>query len=382
MDEQHDAPGRQSPEEALDEIARASGWRALLANGKERYSTGKSWANRTFDKYRDRTLVDVGMRLYERDRDSAGTVVSSAIAFRLFLFFVPTLLFFVGIVGFFAAKVEPKDVDKMGITGSLAQQINTALTQPSSTRWLAVLFGLLGMATTGRTLSRVLTQSSCLAWRLPVRPKAPMKVIGGIVGLLVSLALVIAIVNRIRLSLGLAIAGMSFVVALLIYTAGFLTLTAMLPRPTKDLGALLPGAALMGLTVLGLQAVSQLYLPDKFSRASELYGAIGATVVTLGWFFIVGRVVVLGLVLDAVLFERFGSITQFVFGLPIVRILPRHSAFLRRRFGLDEVPDASVDESGDAPTGASASGPVEAGEAVGGAVAQSPPEVPSEVPQA
>jgi uncharacterized BrkB/YihY/UPF0761 family membrane protein len=214
-----------------------------------------------------------------------------------------------------------------------------------------------------------------------------MKVIGGIVGLLVSLALVIAIVNRIRLSLGLAIAGMSFVVALLIYTAGFLTLTAMLPRPTKDLGALLPGAALMGLTVLGLQAVSQLYLPDKFSRASELYGAIGATVVTLGWFFIVGRVVVLGLVLDAVLFERFGSITQFVFGLPIVRILPRHSAFLRRRFGLDEVPgEASVDESGDGAgagsVGASVSGLGEAAEAVGGALAQPPPEVPSEVPRA
>ena len=46
------------------------------------------------------------MRLYDRDRDSAGTVVSSAIAFRLFLFFVPMLLFVVGVLGFFAEHVD------------------------------------------------------------------------------------------------------------------------------------------------------------------------------------------------------------------------------------------------------------------------------------
>ena len=54
----------------------------------------------------------------------------------------------------------------------IAQQINTALNQPTSTRWLAILLGLFGMASTGRTLSRALTTSSCLAWQLPVRPKA------------------------------------------------------------------------------------------------------------------------------------------------------------------------------------------------------------------
>ena len=71
----------------------------LFAQGKLRIATGKTWANTTFDKYRDRTVVDLGMRLYDRDKASAGTVISSAIAFRLFLFFVPLLLFVVGVVG-------------------------------------------------------------------------------------------------------------------------------------------------------------------------------------------------------------------------------------------------------------------------------------------
>ena len=71
-----------------------------------------------------------------------------------------------------------------------------------------------------------------------------------------------------------------------------------------------------------MQAVSQIYLPGKFSHASELYGAIGITIVTLGWFFILGRVMMLSLSVDAVIYERFGSITQFVFSLPILRIIP------------------------------------------------------------
>jgi hypothetical protein len=39
-------------------------------------------------------------------------------------------------------------------------------------------------------------------------------------------------------------------------------------------------------TIACMQAVSQLYLPDKFSRFPQSSGAIGTTIVTLGWFFI------------------------------------------------------------------------------------------------
>ena len=56
--------------------------------------------------------------------------------------------------------------------------------------------------------------------------------------------------------------------------------TIVLPRsPSTDASALLPGAVLVGLTVAGLQLVSQLYLPGRFDRASELYGAVGTTIV-------------------------------------------------------------------------------------------------------
>jgi hypothetical protein len=44
---------------------------------------------------------------------------------------------------------------------------------------------------------------------------------------------------------------------------------------------------------------------------------------------------VLGMSIDAVIYERFGSISQFVFGLPVIRVLPRKSAWIRRFFDLE-----------------------------------------------
>ena len=300
-------------------------------------SSGQGRLSLRFAKHRQRPLVDVGLRIYQRDRESAGTVVGSAIAFRLFLFFVPLLLFVVGLAGFVATWVDADSVnDSAGLTGSLAVQINTALSQTEGTRWAAVLLGLVGMASTGRSLSKVLVATSCLAWRLPMTSKASMRVVGAIVGLIAGIGLVAAIVNRIRSELGFGVATVSFAGALVVYALAWVVLSMMLPRASTDPGALLPGAALVGITLAGMQAVSQLYLPNRLSRASELYGAIGTTIVTLGWFFIVGRAMVLAMVLDAVVHERFGSISRFAFSLPVMRILPRKSAWVKRFFDLGD----------------------------------------------
>ena len=52
--------------------------------------------------------------IYERDRVSAGSVLGSAIAFRLFLFFVPTVVFAVGLMGAISGYVEPRDRHRHG----------------------------------------------------------------------------------------------------------------------------------------------------------------------------------------------------------------------------------------------------------------------------
>lgn len=325
----------------LDPVAEAavgdsSGLRALVGRSRERLSKGQARLNELIDKYQDRPLLDVVLRILQRDREGAGTLVASALAFRLFLFFVPLTLFVVGVVGVLASWFDLHELnDTAGLTGTLAQQINTALSQPNSTRWIAIFAGLSGMAWAGRSLSRVMVASSCLAWRLPVSAKASVRVIGSVAALVVGMVFVWTIVNRLRRDLGVGVAGLSFVAAFAIYALAWMAMSMLLPRATRDPSALLPGAVLVGAVLAGLQAFAQLYLPDKLGRASALYGALGTTLVTLGWFFFLARAMVFGMSLDAVIYERFGSISQFVFGLPLVRILPRKSAWIRRFFDLD-----------------------------------------------
>ena len=300
----------------------------------------KLWCARWLQTNEHVPAVDVAVRLFQRDREGAGSVVGSAIAFRLFLFFVPLLLFLVGVAGFMSGFVSSRDVNETaGVSGALADQIRTAFAQPGETRWVATLIGLFGMVTAGRALSKVLWSASTAAWRLPASSRASIRVVGCVAGLVAGMALVASLVNRVRQDLGIGAAGVSFLVAFAVYLVAWMVISVLLPRGTADPGAVLPGAAFVALALTALHAASQFYLPDHLGRASELYGAIGTTVVTLGWFFILGRAIVLAMELNAVTYERFGSISTFVFSLPGIRLLPRRSARLRRFFALDHGPE-------------------------------------------
>ena len=304
-----------------------------------------AWVNERFQRYEDQPLVDVCMRIYQRDRDITGTVAGSAIAFRLFLFFVPLLLFVVGIAGFVSHLITAEEVNEnTGLGGSMAAQIETALSQPTQTRWVAIGVGFFGILSAGYSLSKVLVAASAAGWQLTRRPKASPKLIGALVGVISGVGLVALIITRIRAESGVGVASISFLAAFVIYIVAWLVALSVLPRAAKDPGALLPGAAIIAFTLTGMQAISQLYIPDRLSRASELYGAFGATIVTLGWFFILGRTIVFGIVVNAVIHERFGSITNFVFSWPVIRLL-RKSSLVRRIFELDEWPVREVGHS-------------------------------------
>ena len=289
------------------------------------------------EAYQDRPMVALVSQIVERDRDGAGSVVGSAIAFRLFLFFVPLLLFVVGVAGLLSGHVDPATVaHDAGVSGGLDAQIRTAFHQEASAGWVVLVVGLVGMATAGRSLSRALMATSYRAWRLPMVAKASWRVVGSIAGLIGGMGLVSVLVNRIREALGLGPASLSFIPAFAIYALAWFVISLRLPRRTEDPGVVLPGCLVVALTITTMQAVSQFYLPGRFERASQLYGAIGSTVVTLGWFFILGRAIVFAIELNPVIFERYGSISGLVFSLPVIRILPRRSARIRRLFDIED----------------------------------------------
>jgi uncharacterized BrkB/YihY/UPF0761 family membrane protein len=291
-------------------------------------------------KYQGLPIVDVVLGTFRRDRRAAGSVMSSALAFRLFLFFLPLLLLTIGVAGFASDVVDARSANRAaGISGGLAKQVSTAFHQSGLTRWIAVLLGLWGVLVAGRSLSRVLYAASAAAWGLPAGTRARLRAVGAVAGLVCTIGVIAILIGRIRESFGLGLASASFLPALLIYAIAWLGVSVFLPRATEDPGALLPGCVLVALTLTVMHAVSELYLPDRIDHASQLYGAFGTTVVTLGWFFILGRAIIISMEMNAAIYDRYGSISQVVASLPVLRILARRSPRVRRFFDLTDASD-------------------------------------------
>jgi len=283
------------------------------------------------------TAIDIAARIYERDKDAAGTLLGSALSLRLFTFFVPLVLFAVGVAGLLGRHAGLDSISSdVGITGSLANEIDGAFSQGAITPWLAIAAGLFGIATAGRSLTRALVLSSALSWNLGGKQKLPMRVVGVVVGAIVGVALTAAIMNRVRDAAGVAVTSVSFIAVAAFYVVLWSVLYLTLPRGTTDPGAALPGASVVAVALAGLQAVTQLYLPHQIESASSIYGTVGVTIAILGWFFILGRSVAFSFAVNAVLYERVGSFSTFVFGLPGLRIIPRRLPGIARFFDLDE----------------------------------------------
>lgn len=291
-------------------------------------------------KYQGIPVVDVVLATFRKDRRAAGSVMSSALAFRLFLFFLPLLLLTIGVAGFASEVVDARSVDRAaGVHGGVAKQVITAFHESGLTRWVAVLLGLWGVLVAGRSLSRVLYAASAAAWELPAGNQARLRAVGAVAGIVGTIGVIAIIIGRIRESFGIGPASASFLPALLIYAIAWLGILMFLPRATEDPGALLPGCLLIALTLTVMQAVSELYLPDRIDHASQLYGTFGTTVVTLGWFFILGRAIIIAMELNAAIYDRYGSISQVVFSLPVLRTLARRSPRIRRFFDLTDTSD-------------------------------------------
>src|SRR5262245_59815493 len=111
------SPSGERPSDQPDASPRdLSRWQERLSSESERFS-------RILAKYEHRPLIDLALRIYRRDREAAGSIAGSAVAFRLFLFFVPFMLFAVGLLGFVTSWVDADGVyEQTGVTGTLAVQ--------------------------------------------------------------------------------------------------------------------------------------------------------------------------------------------------------------------------------------------------------------------
>lgn len=285
----------------------------------------------------DSPVLDLMFTLKERDRDAFASVLGSAIALRLFLFVIPSLATIVGLVNLLGIpSIISEGLDASGTTGRVANDIQTATTQTQSAGLGLFLTGFFLMLWAGRSLTTVLAASAAGGWGLAARDSRPtLRMAATLSALVFALIFVTGVIGRLHKVGGIAVATGSIVASAAVLTGAWFLVLWTLPSATRDPGAQLPGAAFLGGSMALLQWGMQFYLPGRISRSSETFGEAGIAVAALGYFFFVGRIMASSFVVGAVVWERYGSLSDAVFALPGIRRLPGRFPVLVRFFGLD-----------------------------------------------
>ena len=290
------------------------------------------------DIRRRRPVAEFLGELAERDQEAQGSVLGSAVALRIFLFLVPASVVIVsGLLLFDVTSLFDGDQLEKGYT---TQDIFHALQDVSRLHALGLLLGgLVLTAWAGRGLARVLAAGSAAAWRLPASA-SKVQVVGALAltGIVFVEVIASTIVSSIRDLGGAPAWALSWGTLVAITGVAWFLVLLTLPRAVNDPGALLPGALAVGLVQGSVQAVLQAYTEGRVERTVDTYGDLAVTLAILGNLFILGRIMTASFVVTAVTYENFGSLSEAIFALPLVRRLPRRYPWFAEFFSLDVEP--------------------------------------------
>jgi uncharacterized BrkB/YihY/UPF0761 family membrane protein len=251
--------------------------------------------------------VDATLSAYERDRERAGFLLAGALAYRLFLWLLPFTLVVVGGLGFLEASDHdnPSDLaDKLGVVGLASQSVSEAAADAEHARYIALLIGIPALYLASVGAIKAFRAVSVLAWGIPAGPlgRKPLAVLGCL-GVIAAFITVTFIGTAIRHEA----AGPGVVATLLIGIAfvwlAFLGLW-VLPRPSVHWTAVLPGAITIGLGMQAIHLVNVYFISYRISSSSETYGSLGVAAALLLSLFLISRLFVAGVILNATLWER------------------------------------------------------------------------------
>lgn len=276
---------------------------------KAKYETTKATALERLDAERGRrTSVRVAYDFYSRDKAFAGSLLAGGLSVKLFLWFLPFALSVVALFGSLSERFDQPAEDlarQSGLAAVLAQLVADAVEETTRARWYLIVFGIVFLLWAGIGVVRALALTSRLAWRMPETP--PVRKLYGSLGV-VGIVVAILAVQWIR---GRLLGGPIYSDLLLLAAAAgllggiFLLLFMWLPRPVGvPWTALVPGALLMTVGVLAIRLATLVYFAPRIGTAPSLYGGLGLAAVFLAWLYIISRLLVASISLNAAIWQR------------------------------------------------------------------------------
>jgi len=250
--------------------------------------------------------VDAVFATMERDVTSGGGVLAAALAFRIFIFLVPFVFVVVTAVPVAsdAADQDPAELaDKFGMAGLATTAIHSAANLSFWNRMALLAVGIFALVLASRSLVRVLRITHGLAWsaRVPKLQKPTRAAIG-----LILVVVALVLFGAATASVDIGVIGL--IPALLeglVVMALWVFVQNHLPRqPGVTWKDQIPGAVLVGVGLEALHLVTVIWFTRSLESKSETYGAIGAALAILLWAYFLGRILVSGAMLNAVVWDQ------------------------------------------------------------------------------
>jgi uncharacterized BrkB/YihY/UPF0761 family membrane protein len=193
---------------------------------------------------------------------------------------------------------------KFGLTAVITSTVSDAAHTSNTNRWILIPLGLVLLFWFTYGLVRAARLVSTTAWDVPYTrmthaPRVVATTLGVIVGVWAT-ALVAAYVREWSGGIGLV----TTVIVVAAYAAAGLLAFSYLPHRPAPWTALLPGAILFALGMEAVHLFTVYYLVEKIGRSSALYGSLGTAAVLLLWLYVVGRLFVAAIMLNATLWTR------------------------------------------------------------------------------
>jgi uncharacterized BrkB/YihY/UPF0761 family membrane protein len=245
---------------------------------------------------------------FNREHLSGAGLLAGGLAYRFFLWLVPFGLLLAALCSFWvrlSARSLETTAKDFGLGGVAAHSATAAVEDGSHARWYLLVAGLLLMMWAGAAAVRALRVAAFIAWQIPPdRLRRPLHASAAFFALAVLDVAASTLASWARHNLG----GVGLLVTVsvaLVYAGGALFALAKLPHPA-DVGwrDLLPGALLVGCGFTAIHVFTAYYLAHRLEQAPDLYGALGASTTVLLILYLIARLIVSSMFLNAALNAR------------------------------------------------------------------------------
>ena len=248
---------------------------------------------------------------FEREQRSGAGLLAGGLAYRLFFWLVAFGLLIAAVASFWVRDSggSLQDAAKsFGLSGVAARSAATAVEDGSNARWYMLASGLILAGYFGLGAVRALRVAAFIAWGMkPFRLRGPLRAAGIFNGLFVLGLVATTFLSWVRhhsTPLGLLIT----IASVFAYVALGVWVFMLLPRPSLTTWkTMLPGAVLAAAGLTAFHVFVVYYLSAKLERSPNLYGTLGAATVVLLGLYLIARVMVSAMFLNATLARPRGS---------------------------------------------------------------------------